>query len=274
MKEPDQKIKRNDPCPCGSGLQYKYCCSGIKLREKVIPVWEDQETGKKLSLNFTEDILNVVATSDLPLKTFCKDNGFYLFGSATTGLDETNLNTKLKAGTLTTQDVFDAFKDNSSHEYIFKILDFACNEMDCFKKFHHILREGFCAHFERRYILSIPVLFIALEGILREYGGLANKDNVKPVIPDDVWDNRMLFWSTDDAKHYNGFIQKLFAGSGNPSDFNRNPILHGINVNYHSEENSLLLILAILEIRNFDFFYKNSEDLTKRFDVTKGQFNT
>jgi hypothetical protein len=28
----DKKIGRNQPCPCGSGLKYKYCCL-IKQRE-------------------------------------------------------------------------------------------------------------------------------------------------------------------------------------------------------------------------------------------------
>lgn len=37
MKNP----KRNDPCPCGSGKKYKYCCLdkpptlGVKVEEKI-----------------------------------------------------------------------------------------------------------------------------------------------------------------------------------------------------------------------------------------------
>lgn len=35
------KPKRNDPCPCGSGKKYKYCCLktpptlGVKAEEKI-----------------------------------------------------------------------------------------------------------------------------------------------------------------------------------------------------------------------------------------------
>lgn len=35
------KIKRNDPCPCGSGKKYKHCCLkkprtlGVKAKEDV-----------------------------------------------------------------------------------------------------------------------------------------------------------------------------------------------------------------------------------------------
>ena len=33
MKHRNTKIGRNDPCPCGSGLKYKKCCSGTKSPE-------------------------------------------------------------------------------------------------------------------------------------------------------------------------------------------------------------------------------------------------
>lgn len=36
----DEKIGRNDPCPCGSGLKYKKCCFGKppkpKFKAKII----------------------------------------------------------------------------------------------------------------------------------------------------------------------------------------------------------------------------------------------
>jgi methionyl aminopeptidase len=39
MKQRSEKIGRNDPCPCGSGLKYKRCCIG-----KEIPIHPDIET--------------------------------------------------------------------------------------------------------------------------------------------------------------------------------------------------------------------------------------
>ena len=56
---------------------------------------------------------------------------------------------------------------------------------------------------------------------------------------------------TDNAEYFNGFIDKLYRGGQNEYSFNRNPVLHGMNVNYHSEEWSLILMLTILEIRMF-----------------------
>lgn len=42
------------------------------------------------------------------------------------------------------------------------------------------------------------------------------------------------------------------------NDFNRNAVLHGANVEYGNEENSLVLILTLLEIRTFLWFEKNT----------------
>jgi hypothetical protein len=28
MKAKDQRVGRNDPCPCGSGRKHKHCCEG------------------------------------------------------------------------------------------------------------------------------------------------------------------------------------------------------------------------------------------------------
>ena len=29
--QPESKISRNAPCPCGSGKKYKHCCGAIKM---------------------------------------------------------------------------------------------------------------------------------------------------------------------------------------------------------------------------------------------------
>ena len=57
-KGKDEKVGRNDPCPCGSGLKYKHCCGKGKQ--------------KGLSLLFNKRLLE-------PIKgEIIKMNGFYL----------------------------------------------------------------------------------------------------------------------------------------------------------------------------------------------------
>jgi len=263
------KIGRNEPCPCGSGQKYKYCCIGKTPRERHLPIWEDSTTGEKLSLNMTDDILNWAAQAELPLKNFCKDNDFYFFGLAITVGQCQKLDEKLKEGTLTKQMFLDTYKENCKQEPIMGLLEVSCQEFEIFNKRKQILVDAFEAHYAGKYTLSIPTLFTQLEGLLRDVVSLQNKDSIKPTIQKNIWENKLLFSVKDDSENYNGFIHKLFEGNGNPDKFNRNPVLHGFKIDYYSEEHSLILLLAILEIRLFKWWDNKTEDYTKRFKVTK-----
>jgi hypothetical protein len=254
-----QKYPRNQLCHCGSGLKYKYCHIAVDRQERILPVISDPNSGATISVDLTEDWMNMVSQLDIPLKNFCKDHDFYYFGLMTVGQSQV-LREKLQNNTLTKSDFFEAYKITCVKESMLRFLDSCCDELEFIGKRKQILTDAFNAHFEGKYSLSIPTLFTQLEGIIRDYGNIPNRDNVKPVIPTDIWERKLLFHVKDDAMYYNGFIQKLFAGSGNADDFNRNPILHGFNIDYISEEHSLLLILSILEIRMFEWHDKNTED--------------
>lgn len=262
-----KKIGRNDPCPCDSGLKYKYCCISKALRKRHIPIYEDKSSGQKLSVNMTDDMLNWVAQAELPLKHFCKDNDFYFFGLAITVGECEKLDQKLKNRTLTKQEFIETYKLNCTEDRTVKLLDSCCEELEIFSKRKQILLDAFEAHFEGKYTLSIPTLFAQLEGLLREVGNLKNKDSIKPTIPTDIWEKKLLFGTKDDSENFNNFIHKLFEGSGDPNKFNRNPILHGFKIDYYSEEHSLLVLLAILEIRLFKWWENNIEDFSKKFKI-------
>lgn len=197
------KIGRNEPCPCGSGQKYKYCCINKTLRERHLTIWQDSTTGEKLSLNMTDDILNWAAQAELPLKNFCKDNDFYFFGLAITVGQCEELDKMLKEGKLTRQMVLDKYKDNCKQEPLMKLLDASCEELEIFNKRKQILVDAFEAHFTGKYTLSIPTLFSQLEGLLRDVGNLKNKDSIKPTIPTNVWENKLLFSVKDDSENYN-----------------------------------------------------------------------
>lgn len=47
----DQKIGRNDPCPCGSGKKYKQCCLNKKApatKRKLTAKWVNAPQGPNL----------------------------------------------------------------------------------------------------------------------------------------------------------------------------------------------------------------------------------
>lgn len=54
----DDKVGRNDPCPCGSGLKYKKCCYGKpakpKFTAKVIKAGRQEEQTHDLMSRFME----------------------------------------------------------------------------------------------------------------------------------------------------------------------------------------------------------------------------
>lgn len=124
-----------------------------------------------------------------------------------------------------------------------------------------VIRDAIEANFEKRYSLSIPALFHQIEGFHRDYGGLASKQNFAPTLRKENWDERFLPSFTDSITFFNGYLTDLFKGSQPDDTFNRNPILHGMNANYASEDWSLTLILIILEIRHFLWFERNTSPI-------------
>lgn len=96
---------------------------------------------------------------------------------------------------------------------MFKFLELAVEELEIFQKRKTILKDALSAHFEGKYTLSIPVFFAQLEGILRDYGNVPDKEVIKPTIPIDGWIERMAFSTDDQAKYFNSFITNLFKGN-------------------------------------------------------------
>lgn len=246
---------RNDPCPCGSGLKYKYCCISKDLKERKISIKNCNCTNcgatYTANINLTKDPLNVIASENIPIMNFCKDNGLYFFSICLTVGELNEIRNKLQKNILKIDHILSIYKKHFNKKFMFGLLDSANEELEIYKKRNVIIKDALEAHFNGKYTLSVPVFFTQLEGILRDYGNIPDNDNVKPTIPVDKWNERMAFFVKDQAEYFNSFITNLFKGSGDSSEFNRNPILHGTNINYNTEKNSMVLFLTILEIRNF-----------------------
>lgn len=255
------KVNRKSPCPCGSGLPYMYCCIRNELRERPMflnLITEKFDFSKNVwaFVDLKHDLLNMVATAELPIKYFCRENGLYFFSIGITIGQADDLYENLKKGLLTKETVVNTFIDNCKEDQIMSFLKHVCTEHELYGKREEHLTEAFKLHFEKRYIASVPLLFSQLEGISREYGGIENRDSFKPVIPTRVWAENSLYSIEDDAVNYNFFIGKLFEGGKDELTFNRNPVLHGFNITYASELHSLLLMYSILQIHFFKFWEK------------------
>jgi len=206
--------------------------------------------GNTLEADLTDDLLNKISALNLPLMNFCKDNDIYYFGIIRMG-DHIELSEKLKYGTLHKINIIEKYKESINQEQALNLIEDASELHECFSNRKTILIDAIKAHFNGLYTLAIPTFFAQIEGLLREYGGLELKAKFKPTISKEKWNQYWAFHMTDNAEYFNGFIDKLYRGGQNEDSFNRNPVLHGMNVNYHSEERSLMLMLTILEIRMF-----------------------
>ncbi|WP_210274675.1 SEC-C domain-containing protein [Methylobacterium sp.] len=257
---PTAKLGRNDPCWCNSGKKYKYCHFDAD-RDRLVTVDPAlHPPGTPVQVNYKDDIINLTTILSAPIKRFCADHDFYFFGSTFTLGDLEVANKKLGDGSLTREHLIDACKKRLTSDIALAFVDDACRTFDSFYGRDKILKDAIEAHFAGKYTLSTPALFAQLEGILRKVGALEYRDTFKPTIKRDIWDNRLLFSMKDSAQFFNGYISRLYEGQKD-DPFNRNTVLHGERTDYDTEENSLILLLCILEVRIFLWFEKNTKPL-------------
>jgi len=258
----EMKIGQNQPCYCGSGKKYKLCCGTKVLPKREIVVESVCPCcGGKMSasIDMTNNLMNKYYLSYKPLVVFCKDAGFYFFEEFITMNQIESLLDKFEKNELKKEDFFDAYKSNA--EDCLGFLETAIERNDFFRDRADILRDAFGAHIEGKYTLSVPVLFAQLEGLLRVYGKQTLKDSFSSRIKRGIWNRKLLFDMEENAQNFNAFVNNLYKGSQPKDAFNRNPVLHGMNILYNTQEHSLLLIMSILEIDIFLFFEKNSPDV-------------
>ncbi len=121
-----------------------------------------------------------------------------------------------------------------------------------FKRMEHLIEDAYYAHATGKYTLSIPVWYIVIEGVLREFykdnyqlkyhwfGNL--KSDLKSKV--ELLENYFLNYAIKQIDYF-------FADSDNRKSYNdieRNNILHGRELNYGTEVNSIKLILFLDEI--------------------------
>lgn len=242
---------RNDPCSCNSGQKYKYCCIGMRPQERRVQLKNAcDDCGEQHEIDLTTDVFNHFASTNLPLHNFCKDQDLFYFGHATV-LEHLELMEALNAGTLTRERVIEVFRKNCTEEQVLSLIKEATRWSPYFARRHGLLKEAVEVHFLGKYGASIPALFAQIEGLLRDIGGLAPAEQVKPTIPREIWNARLMFTVDDDVRYFNAFITRLFSGNQTQDEFGRNSVLHGLNTEYQSEDASLILVLCVLKIGQF-----------------------
>ncbi|MCI3942663.1 SEC-C domain-containing protein [Acinetobacter baumannii] len=260
-----KKQGRNDLCECKSGKKYKKCCLMYEIKDRL-PLSNQlnlSDEGKK----FYETIMNQFSQIDELLRIFCKENGFYYFRGMSIN-DHLQILEKFNNDNLTKDDFFKVYREKTSLEYVNRILlSLYCDHIESFKKRKKQLESTCNAYFSGQYDLAIISSFVLIEGILRDIGELNPKDKIKPTVPRIGHEEEGRYHHQDGIGYFNAFITKLFEGAVDVSEFNRNTILHGFNIDSFNQHNSLILLLTLLEIGDYMF---NKENYIKSIS---GNFN-
>lgn len=267
MAEKENRTKkpgRNDPCPCGKGAKYKFCCISKESRAHLVTL--DQKCdgcGNHLQTDVGKDWTSVISNEEFPLKNFCKENDFYWFSNVIPIGQMFEFKEMLQNGHLTVEHLMAVYKAKLTKETVLDLLKDAEKLHPALSNRVPVIMDAAEAHFAGKYSLSIPALFPQIEGFHRDYGGLESKQDFFPTLQTDIWNVRFLSGLTESSKFFNAYLTKLFKGSQPDNSFNRNPILHGTNPSYASEDWSLTLILIVLEIRLFMWFEENTKPMLK-----------
>lgn len=243
---------KNEPCYCGSGQLYKYCCINIEKRKNLLNIKIENKSDEQLKIdNFFNVALGQMAQQRIGLKNFCKNNDSYFFSFNLTISECDQLENLLKHNKLTFNHLINIYVEKIrklGQDKILKIISSKSEQNKYYKSRSSIIEDAVKTHYLGFYSASIPLFIILIESILRELGQLDSKDKFKPTLNDDKIKNEPFYEIHDNIKYYNSYIHQLFEGNRNIDKFNRNTILHGFNINYQNEENSCLMLLTLLEI--------------------------
>lgn len=207
-------------------------------------------------MEFLKKTMSLLSSSEEPLRCFCKDKGFFFFKNMSLA-NVQELLRKLSNNTLTKEDFFACYKNHTTKEYADRMLLTAMKQSDAFSKRKRIIDSAVNSHFDGSYELSIPAFFIIIEGLLRDIGKLELKQTFKPTMTNEGLEEKVLYPVADSISYFNSFVSSLYAGSQDEGTFNRNTVLHGANNVCFNEDNSLVLLLTVLEIQNYIFHDKS-----------------
>lgn len=256
-----QKHSKKEPCHCGSGQLYKFCCINIEKREDLLNIKVQGKSDEQQIIdNFFNIALGQMAQQQIGLKNFCKQNDSYFFSFNLTISERDNLEKLLKEKKLTFSHLTNIYTEKIRELGENKILDIISLKSEAnkyYKSRFTIIKDAIKSHFLQMYSASIPLFIIQIESILRELGQLDSKDKFKPTLKEGDIKNEPLYPIKDDIKYFNSYIYQLFEGSRDINKFNRNTILHGFNINYFNETNSCLMLLTLLEISSILWWNEN-----------------
>lgn len=115
-------------------------------------------------------------------------------------------------------------------------------------------------HEEMEYDISVPLFLIHADGICKEvFGRQFFKVNKNGLIARPIVERRHVDWIWDAMAEPFRLCLPIAEGCNDPNAWNRHVILHGINVDYGSEINSLKAISLLSFLCGMDTYARTKE---------------
>jgi len=130
-------------------------------------------------------------------------------------------------------------------------------ELSLFAKRINILKDAMSAHNAGQYSLSVPVLLAQAEGIIASLGNIKGRKSHRDIVDiANEMSKSVILHESFIHTLTNSFLEEFKFGHDEFFNLGRNSILHGVNLEYATPENSLksiLLIDFLFEITKFIF---------------------
>jgi len=131
-------------------------------------------------------------------------------------------------------------------------------ELNLFAKRINILKDALSAHNAGQYSLSVPVLLAQAEGIIASLGNIKGRISHRDIVNKaKKMSKDVILCESFIHTLANSFLEEFKFGQDEFFKLGRNSILHGINLEYATPENSLKSILLI------DFLFEISKRVQK-----------
>ena len=207
-------------------------------------------------LEMFNKVMHQHANSKVPLHEFCIDNGIYYFACHSLAQD-LEINEKFyEDQSLTKEYLIACWSKQNGQEYYERMLRNDKNSNGLLSKRFSSVNDLIDAHFNKKYSLAIPAAFTIIEGIFREYGQVSFDKSDKPNyrMNEEQIKGKMLYSDEDSIKYFTKFLNKIMSGKAGKDEFHRNTVMHGVNTQFATKENSLILLMSIFE---FSRIYPN-----------------
>lgn len=249
----DAKPGRNKPCPCGSGIKYKFCHYAIDTAKPELPkinIFDMSLEGRKLLNSF----MHLSRQGDIPLHELCIENGLYYFPSITIVQLETIAEAFAREPSSVIELLFNSWEETNDLESFSMMLENSSNISPLLKKREKVISQIVAGHFNEMYETTIPASFMVIEGLFRDYNNISFDVNqgVNYKINLEPYENTMLYADMSATSYFTKFLNKLMTGKPGDTSIHRNSVMHGVDSNFATKRNSLLLLLTIFEFARLE----------------------